>query len=198
MVSFSTKFGEFKLEKLMGSDVRYQNIWLALVDKGLRFVSCGATEETIIFGMDKKQIWTFKLSNKVFFQKASDRNIPAEDFAEKLINLMAAKHPKMELESSGLPTHSLVHNNQAHRILWSLGVVLLDGEKDRLYDDCFEMGDGKEVNEAVQFIRDQNVVTKTSDCKLSKVLAAQKQIVSARNKRLQPNPNRDLFSSLAY
>ena len=189
MVTFSTKFGEYKLEKLMGGESRFCAIWGALCEKGLRFVSCGSTGKTIVFGMDKKRIWSITFANEAFFQKARNHAIPADDFAATIIQLMAKKNPKLELVEGRLETSLLVYESHPHRVLWLLGVDLLDGEYDRLYDSCIEMGDGSLVMETARRLKDENVISKISECKLSKVTP----FVAKREKTITQN-NDDVFN----
>lgn len=194
MLTFSTKFSEYKLEKLMGGESRFCAIWHALCDKGLRFVSCGSTGNTIVFGMDKNRIWSFTFANEIFFQKARNNVIPADEFAATIIQLMAKKNPKLELVEGRLETASLVHESHPHRVLWRVGVDLLEGEHDRLYDDCVEMGDGSLVKETARRLEDENVISKISECKLSKVTP----FVPKREKTIKRNNanllNLDLFA----
>jgi hypothetical protein len=198
MVTFSSKFGEFKLEKLMGGQSRYCAIWHALNERGLKFVSCGATGNTIVFGMDKNRVWAHTFSNEVFFQKASDIAIDPDDFSETILKLIAKKNPKLELVDGILATFSLVRGSQPHRVLWATAVNLLDGERDRLFDDCFEMGDGSLVIETTRQIHEAKAILKVCDCKLSKVTfflpKTKKQTTILNQDTHAINPNLDLFA----
>ncbi|UUA75156.1 hypothetical protein [Cellvibrio sp. QJXJ] len=133
---------EYKLEQLMGGMNRYNAIWWALCNLGLRFVCNTSSGKTTVFGMNEKRVWSIEIQSIAFFYRANDQSVSPDEFANQVLILMTRKHKSMAVKVSGLPTADLVEKSLPHRVLWARTVIMMDSFTDRLYDACFEMGDG--------------------------------------------------------
>lgn len=187
---FKNVLSEFAIEKKLGGYSRYCEIWGALCEKGLRFVCSTASNNTIVFGMDHKQIWSIELPTEAFMSKASDLTKTGEQFAQSVFDLLIKKNPKIALANGLLPTRELVESKASYRVLFALACGILDYSNDRLLDACFEMGDGSHVNAALQSINEETAINKICQCKLSKI----KPFISKTAKPSRCNDTVDMFA----
>ena len=169
-INRSDNYTENEIETLVGGYNNYCKVWSALKDEGLRFIINTPSDSVVIFAMTKKKIISCTLSLQEFKKLAMDIH------TNSMITL-CTKSIGLKLGQSA-PTASLVETSQSHRVLWAFTVRFLSGELDRLYDDCWEMGDVEEVNKAVSYLEDNFKDILLSDLSISMAKSAINESVS--------------------
>lgn len=164
-------YSEYQLEANMGGECRCNALWYSLADIGLRFVSYFDSDTTVVFGMDAEQVYKVEIKNQWFFKLAKQLSLAPEEFAKQMLFKLTAKNKKLVLTDGKLPTSTLIWNSQSHRVLWVHAVTQLGGFRDRLFDDCYEMGDGDEVAGIVNLITGNNLLKEFKDCTIKQVRA---------------------------
>lgn len=197
-------YSEYQLERKLGGEQRYNALWWALADIGLRAMSYFDTETTIVFGMDETKSYKVEISNVEFFKWANDASLSPEDIAQKVLSKLKSKNTKIVLVGGKLPTASLVWSSKVHRALWVLTVNLFGGFPDRLFDDCHEMGDGKQVASIVSYITNEGLITDIKSCTAKGVTVVAEKLNSSPAvpstiiaNNIEVSKNHDLFGGVS-
>lgn len=157
------------IENQCGGYNRYCAVWNTLEEIGVR-LAVYSNGKAALYAMGEERSYLVIICKNEFFKCA--RTMDNDRFTAYVRAKFKARYRTLRESLITFPTRQLVTSSINHRILWASTVLMLRGFQDRLYDDCFEMGDGDSVANAVDYIRLNRYMTTIGECSIASVNAA--------------------------
>lgn len=144
-MKIESTLNELQMECLLGGYSNFCRIWTELYSHGI-FFSISKNGSVTLFAMSQSGIVSKLLTQQHFIEITSH-----SPFIHNINGLMG-KPSNYQFE-----THKLVEASIYARVLWANTVYTFGAIKDRLFDCCFEMGDGSKVASIVEFLQGQSI-----------------------------------------
>lgn len=138
-----TALSEAATEKMLGGHAAYCSFWTEFNLLGLEVIFYN-NKTCLAFGMSDAGIEVYQMPSATLVASITTLGAPGA---------AAAIHRSLTSQTGReIKTHQLVSKHPPARVLWAFSVHQLQGEQERLYDNCFENGDGELVGKAVGYL----------------------------------------------
>lgn len=137
---------ELEMESMLGGYSNFCRVWTELHSHGI-FMAMPSNDIVTFFALTKDGI----LKRDLAMGRFIDLTYRSPFIHE--INSLLGKPMDFNFK-----THKLVEQSIYCRVLWASTVDSLGAIRDRLFDCCYEMGDGYLVSKIVSYLQDHNLM----------------------------------------